>query len=80
MGHCFVRLGRMEKARLAFERTLELNSQSTGALVGLAILELNDKKVNRDELRTCCQDPFFIFTRVSSLCNSWQKLSQAHCM
>lgn len=45
MGHCFVRLGRWEKARLAFERTLELNSQCTGALVGLAILELNSKKV-----------------------------------
>jgi len=35
----------MEKARLAFERTLEINSESTGALVGLAILELNNKKV-----------------------------------
>lgn len=45
MGHCFVRLNRLEKARLAFERTLELNSQCTGALIGLAILELNSKKV-----------------------------------
>lgn len=48
MGHCFVRLNRMEKARLAFERTLELNSRCTGALVGLAILELNSKKVRLD--------------------------------
>lgn len=45
MGHCFYRLNRLEKARLAFERTLELNPRSTGALVGLAILELNSKKV-----------------------------------
>jgi len=44
MGHCFYRLNRLEKARLAFERTLELNSQCTGALVGLAVLELNSKK------------------------------------
>ena len=45
MGHCFYRLNRLEKARLAFERTLELNNRCTGALVGLAILELNSKKV-----------------------------------
>ena len=45
MGHCFYRLNRMEKARLAFDRALELDSRCTGALVGLAILELNSKKV-----------------------------------
>lgn len=45
MGHCFYRLNRLEKARLAFERTLELNNRCTGALVGLAVLELNSKKV-----------------------------------
>lgn len=44
MGHCFYRLNRLEKARLAFERTLELNNRCTGALVGLAVLELNSKK------------------------------------
>ncbi|XP_065646926.1 RNA polymerase-associated protein CTR9 homolog isoform X3 [Hydra vulgaris] len=44
MGHCFYRLNRMEKARLAFERALALNSRCIGALVGLAILELNSKK------------------------------------
>jgi len=55
MGHCFVRLGRMEKARLAFERTLEINSESTGALVGLAILELNNKKVR-------IFTPYFLFS------------------
>jgi hypothetical protein len=41
MGLCFVRLGNLEKARMAFERTLQLSPLSVGALVGLAILELN---------------------------------------
>jgi len=45
----------MEKARLAFERTLEINSESTGALVGLAILELNNKKVR-------IFTPYFLFS------------------
>ncbi|XP_013407912.1 RNA polymerase-associated protein CTR9 homolog, partial [Lingula anatina] len=43
MGHCFVKLGKIEKARAAFERALQLDSQCVGALVGLAILELNTK-------------------------------------
>ena len=41
MGLCFVKLGNLEKARMAFERTLQLTPHSVGALVGLAILELN---------------------------------------
>ena len=41
MGLCFVKLGNLEKARMAFERTLQLSPNSVGALVGLAILELN---------------------------------------
>ncbi|KAK6641359.1 protein required for normal CLN1 and CLN2 G1 cyclin expression [Polyplax serrata] len=41
MGHCFVKLGNQEKARLAFERALQLDPQCVGALVGLAILKLN---------------------------------------
>ncbi|XP_050409526.1 RNA polymerase-associated protein CTR9 homolog [Patella vulgata] len=44
MGHCFVKLNRLEKARMAFERALQLDPQCVGALVGLAILELNSKK------------------------------------
>ena len=44
MGLCFVKLGNIEKARLAFERTLQLNPLSVGALVGLALLELNSKQ------------------------------------
>lgn len=45
MGHCFVKLNKLEKARLAFSRALELNSKCVGALVGLAVLELNNKEV-----------------------------------
>ena len=41
MGHCFLKLGNPEKARMAFERALELDPKCIGALVGLAILELN---------------------------------------
>ncbi|KAK7475279.1 hypothetical protein BaRGS_00033510 [Batillaria attramentaria] len=43
MGHCFVKLNRLPKARMAFERALQLDSQCVGALVGLAVLELNTK-------------------------------------
>ena len=32
--------------RLAFERSLELDPRCVGALVGLALLELNSKQVN----------------------------------
>ncbi|KAL7992179.1 hypothetical protein Chor_016435 [Crotalus horridus] len=32
MGHCFVKLSKLEKARLAFSRALELNSKCVGAL------------------------------------------------
>lgn len=41
MGHCFLKLGNAEKARLAFERALDLDPKCVGALVGMAILELN---------------------------------------
>ena len=41
---CFVKLGNMEKAELAFQRALELDPQCVGALVGLAILQLNSKQ------------------------------------
>ncbi|KAK3762672.1 hypothetical protein RRG08_059019 [Elysia crispata] len=43
MGHCFVKLNRLAKARMAFERALQLDPNCVGALVGLAILELNSK-------------------------------------
>ncbi|KAJ8948960.1 hypothetical protein NQ318_022983 [Aromia moschata] len=41
MGHCFIKLNNLEKAKLAFERALELDPKCVGALVGLAILKLN---------------------------------------
>jgi RNA polymerase-associated protein CTR9 len=41
MGHCFLKLNNPEKAKLAFQRAIELDSQCVGALVGLAILKLN---------------------------------------
>lgn len=43
MGHCFVKLNKLEKAKMAFERALTLDPQCVGALVGLAILKLNAK-------------------------------------
>jgi RNA polymerase-associated protein CTR9 len=41
MGHCFLKLNNPDKARLAFERAIDLDPQCVGALVGLAILKLN---------------------------------------
>uniref|UniRef100_UPI00358F373B RNA polymerase-associated protein CTR9 homolog n=1 Tax=Myxine glutinosa TaxID=7769 RepID=UPI00358F373B len=46
MGHCFVRLGDLDKAQLAFQRTLDLNPHCVGALIGLAILELNGNQAD----------------------------------
>ena len=43
MGLCFFKTGKVAKAKLAFERALELDPQCVGALVGLAIIELNNK-------------------------------------
>ena len=44
MGICFVKLGNMEKAELAFQRALDLSPNCVGALVGMAILQLNSKQ------------------------------------
>lgn len=41
MGHCFLRMNNVDKAKLAFERALFLDANCVGALVGLAILQLN---------------------------------------
>ena len=43
MGHCFLKLGNTDKARLAFERALQLDDKCVGALVGLAVLQLNQQ-------------------------------------
>lgn len=44
MGHCFMKLNNQEKARLAFERALQLDGQCVGALVGLSVLKLNQQQ------------------------------------
>lgn len=36
-------MNKLEKAKIAFERALQLDPQCVGALVGLAIIELNNK-------------------------------------
>jgi len=41
MGHCFLKLGNADKARAAFVRAIDLDPKCVGALVGLAILDLN---------------------------------------
>ena len=46
MGHCFMKLNNHEKARAAYERARQLNPRSVGALVGLAILDLNEQNDN----------------------------------
>eukprot|EP01104_Vermistella_antarctica_P010352 TRINITY_DN2757_c1_g2_i1.p1 TRINITY_DN2757_c1_g2~~TRINITY_DN2757_c1_g2_i1.p1 ORF type:complete len:1070 (+),score=325.80 TRINITY_DN2757_c1_g2_i1:164-3373(+) len=42
MGMCFAQLGRVELAKKAFERALSLDSDCVDALVGLAVLEMNN--------------------------------------
>ena len=44
MGHCFMKLNNETKAREAFARAYELDQNCVGALVGLAILDLNSQK------------------------------------
>jgi len=41
LGLCFLKLGNESRARMAFERALELDENCVGALVGLAIMDLN---------------------------------------
>ncbi|XP_065362517.1 RNA polymerase-associated protein CTR9 homolog [Calliphora vicina] len=41
MGHCFLKMNNPDKAKLAFQRALELDPNCVGALIGLAILKLN---------------------------------------
>lgn len=42
MGHCFLKLNKQDKAYLAFQRALELEPTCVGAIIGLAILEINN--------------------------------------
>jgi RNA polymerase-associated protein CTR9 len=43
MALCFFRMSKLQKAKLAFERCLQLDPCCVGALVGLSIMELNNK-------------------------------------
>ena len=40
MGHCFLKLGNTEKARMAFQRALDLDQNCVGALVSLLLIYL----------------------------------------
>lgn len=44
MGHCFLKMGNPDKAKLAFQRALDLDAHCVGALVGLAISKLNQQE------------------------------------
>lgn len=50
LAHCFLKLGNTEKARLAFERALKLDSKCLGALVGLALMNVNSGYPNNIKL------------------------------
>ena len=53
--------------RLAFERSLDLDPRCVGALVGLALLELNSKQVNN-------------YTKISQYEPTFDKLTyRQHC-
>ncbi|MES1905357.1 MAG: protein required for normal CLN1 and CLN2 G1 cyclin expression, partial [Paramarteilia canceri] len=43
IGHCFLKLGNFEKAKMAYERALEIDSTNCQALLGLGVLNLNKK-------------------------------------
>lgn len=50
MAHCFLKMGNAEKAKLAFERALQLDQQCVGALIGLAVLKLNQLEPESNKL------------------------------
>lgn len=43
MGHCYYKIGNIEKAKMCFQRAHQLDNKCVGALVGLAVIELNKK-------------------------------------
>ena len=43
LGHCYYKMNKIDKAKLAFERALQMDPKCVGALVGLALIELNKK-------------------------------------
>lgn len=50
MGLCFFKMGKVPKAKLAFERAVELDPECVGALIGLSIIELNNKTTDSVKL------------------------------
>lgn len=43
LGHCFYKMGNTEKAKLSFKRALRMDRKCVGALIGGAVIELNEK-------------------------------------
>ena len=43
LGLCYWKMGKTSKAKMCFERALSLDNKCVGALVGLAIIELNER-------------------------------------
>lgn len=50
MGQCFFKMGKIPKAKMAFDRALALDPHCVGALVGTAIIELNNKTTESTKL------------------------------
>jgi len=48
LGICYYHLGDVEKARLCFKRVLELDPESTKALIALSILERNERAGSKE--------------------------------
>ncbi|EDW92282.1 RNA polymerase-associated protein CTR9 homolog [Drosophila yakuba] len=44
IGHCFRMMGELEKARMSFQMALEYNAQCQNAMLGLALIKLNQRE------------------------------------
>lgn len=49
IGLCYFRKGKLELARKAFQRVLQLDKTNVDALMGLALMTLNDKSLDTDQ-------------------------------
>jgi RNA polymerase-associated protein CTR9 len=47
IGLCYNKLGKLDLAKLGFERALELDSHCVEAMIGLAVLELNSEGLKK---------------------------------
>ncbi|KAH8402068.1 hypothetical protein KR009_009545, partial [Drosophila setifemur] len=56
IAHCFLKLGELDKARRSFELALEHNGRSQNALLGMALLKLNQvrKETHREGINLLC--------------------------